>query len=206
MISKRHIQLKTDQLNSIARHPDNFHHHPTYTYVGTQGSDQALRLLQKYQEEHQEPRRPWGMIFNTDPIDQPGQHWIALYAPEHSKTLIEIMDSFGSDVLRTTYTHHPILSKLLQRVNIVKMPRLQNSNTYVCGHYCLAYLFIRSKGRSFSRFVRPFSRSKTRANDNFVYQFVKKVMMRRKELKTTSTMTTACQGCECRCNYCSRSK
>ena len=25
--------------------------------------------------------RPWCLILNTDPTDQPGTHWLALYAP-----------------------------------------------------------------------------------------------------------------------------
>ena len=37
--------------------------------------------------------RPWCLILNTDPRDQPGTHWLALYAPRAG--LIELFDSFG---------------------------------------------------------------------------------------------------------------
>ena len=37
--------------------------------------------------------RPWCLILNTDAIDQPGTHWLALYAP--SARSIEQYDSFG---------------------------------------------------------------------------------------------------------------
>ena len=37
--------------------------------------------------------RPWCLILNTDPKDQPGTHWLALYAP--SARRIELFDSFG---------------------------------------------------------------------------------------------------------------
>ena len=37
--------------------------------------------------------RPWCLILNTDSKDQPGTHWLALYAP--SARSIEQFDSFG---------------------------------------------------------------------------------------------------------------
>lgn len=152
------IQLHTQQLNIIATQSKNYHKRADYTYHGTQGSDQALALLKQYKINP--PSRPWGMIFNIDPISKPGQHWVALYATEHSKTRIEIMDSFGSDQMKQSYVHHPILSEILNYVDVVRMPRLQSHHTYVCGHYCLAYLYARTKGRSFSHFVKSFNKKK----------------------------------------------
>ena len=37
--------------------------------------------------------RPWCLILNTDPIDQPATHWLALYAPIARN--IELFDLFG---------------------------------------------------------------------------------------------------------------
>ena len=37
--------------------------------------------------------RPWWLILNTDPKDQPGIYWLALNAP--SACSIELFDSFG---------------------------------------------------------------------------------------------------------------
>ena len=37
--------------------------------------------------------RPWCLILNTDPKDQPGTHWLALYTPKENP--IELFDSFG---------------------------------------------------------------------------------------------------------------
>ena len=37
--------------------------------------------------------RPWCLILNTDPKDQPGTHWLALYAPIAGG--IELFNSFG---------------------------------------------------------------------------------------------------------------
>ena len=61
----------TDQINVVASYVPNFHHRTDYMYVGTQGSHQAEVLLDRY-EQGQGPPRPWGMIFNTDPIENSG--------------------------------------------------------------------------------------------------------------------------------------
>ena len=37
--------------------------------------------------------RPWCLILNTDPKDQPGTNWLALYAS--SARSIKLFDSFG---------------------------------------------------------------------------------------------------------------
>ena len=36
---------------------------------------------------------PFALVFNTQPKDNPGQHWLAIYAPSNSPT--EFFDSFG---------------------------------------------------------------------------------------------------------------
>lgn len=167
------VQLRTDQIDAIASHPPNYNNRPDYTYRGTQGSDQALALLRRYKTT--KPKRPWAMIFNTDPIDKPGQHWVALYAPEFEDTRIEIMDSFGTEHLKRVYPTDPLLAEILKHVNVVRMPRLQRSDTYVCGHYCLAYLYSRTRGASFSNFVNKFNKTKIN-NDTLVLKFVNKVM------------------------------
>ena len=40
--------------------------------------------------------RPWCLILNTDHKDQPGTHWLALYAPKAGPT--ELFASFFSDL------------------------------------------------------------------------------------------------------------
>jgi hypothetical protein len=122
-------QLMTGQVDTVAQFPPNYNNDSTYTYVGTQGADQAVSLLKKYANGG-EPQRPWGMVFNTDPIDKPGQHWIALYASDDEEKEIEIMDSYGSE---TFETYGSDVQELLKYVTInPKMPRLQGNTTFVC--------------------------------------------------------------------------
>lgn len=187
----------TDQINVVARYPPNYKNRKDYTYVGTQGSDQALALLKKYDTDP--PNRPWGMVFNTDPISKPGEHWICLYASEFDNH-ITIMDSYGSDNLKT-YTD-PNVQEIIKRSHIVKMPQLQSFNTYVCGHYCLCFLSIKTRGYSHSSFARKFNNPNKRLNDKLVCRYVCKVMIPRPirhafKKGKVGPLGQPCQGCCC---------
>ena len=77
--------------------------------------------------------RPWCLILNTDPKDQPGTHWLALYAPSAGN--IELFDSFGfSPSMYSLDFLDPLHSSL----------SIQSPSTSVCGHYCIVYIYLRS--------------------------------------------------------------
>ena len=76
--------------------------------------------------------RPWCLILNTDPKDQPGTHWLALYAP--SARIIELFDSFGfSPSMYSLDFLDPLHSSY----------SLQSPSNSVCGHYCIVYIYLR---------------------------------------------------------------
>ena len=76
--------------------------------------------------------RPWCQILNTDPKDQPGTHWLALYAP--SACSIELFDSCGfSPFMYSLDILEPLHSSY----------SLQPPSTSVCGHYCIVYIYLR---------------------------------------------------------------
>lgn len=196
------IQLYTNQLDSIASQRKNYNHQSGYTYVGTKASDLASAWLKAHRQTHP---RPWGMIFNIDPQSQSGKHWIALYAPSSPSRRIEIMDSYGSDNLKTVYRHLPDVQDILTQVNILQMPRLQQMDSFVCGHYCLAFLFFRTCRRTFPHFVRHFHLKKEGSADRLVYQFVLTKMVTPKHNKRV-VPRPSCQGNQCAydCNFCSQ--
>jgi len=184
--------MTTDMLDAIASHPKNYHNLPDYHYLGTQGSDQAAALLRQFDKTP--TQRPWGMIFNIDPIAKSGQHWIALYGPKGSKR-IEIMDSYGSQNLKTAYATYPHVVDILKRVQILEMPRLQQMDTFVCGHYSLAYLYYRTANQTFAHFVRSF---RNKNGDRAVYNFVRDVMVKnRRPPSQAGSGTTKSQSCTC---------
>ena len=183
-------QLLTDQISVVARYPPNHNHKRAYTYAGTFGSDQALRALKKGTLQE-----PWGMIFNIDPISKPGQHWIALYG---DRGQIDIMDSYGSEGLDAYPQPH--VRQILDLVDVTPMRRIQSYDTYVCGHYCLTYLHVRTKGLSLTDFLKAFSNPNTRENDRTVCRFMCKVLVPRPlRLKFRKTVGRIGQACQSNC-------
>ena len=83
--------------------------------------------------------RPWCLILYTDPKNQPGTHWLALYAPLVGG--IELFDSFGLSprIYSLDFLHPFYLSY-----------SLQSPSTSVCGHYCIVYIYLRSLNHSLS--------------------------------------------------------
>ena len=100
-------------------------------------------------------QRPLGMIINTDPLDKPGQHWVALYINENNYA--EYFDSFGTK---------PICCEIQQflKMNRVKLVsynkhELQSIFSSNCGAFCILYLKLRCNKFSFKEFVRVFTKN-----------------------------------------------
>ena len=75
--------------------------------------------------------RPWCLILNIDPKDQPGSHWLALFASLARS--IELFDSFGiSPSMYSLDLLDPLHSSY----------SLQSPSTSVCGHYCIVYIYL----------------------------------------------------------------
>ena len=86
--------------------------------------------------------RPYALVFNSDPQDKPGQHWLAIYGPETGP--IELFDSYGlSPGYYSLDPHHILHNK----------SSFQSSFSVVCGHYCIVFLYYRSVGVSFHEFI-----------------------------------------------------
>ena len=92
--------------------------------------------------DHTREIRPWYLILNTDPKDQPGTHWLAFYAPIAGR--IELFDSFGLS---------PRIYSLdfLDPLNLSFS--LQSPSSYVCGHHCIVYIYFRSRNYSLNDIV-----------------------------------------------------
>ena len=81
-------------------------------------------------------KRPWCLILNTDPKDLLGTHWLALYAPQSGR--IELFDSFGFS---------PSMYGLDSLDPLHLLYSLQSPSS-VCGHYCIVYIYLRSRHTS----------------------------------------------------------
>lgn len=114
---------------------------------------------------------PCGFIANTDPKDQPGQHWVAFYFPSVQKG--EFFDSYG----HPPEFYSPRFTTFLKQNChewTFNHKTLQSTLTAVCGEYCVFYLTHRARGVSKSHVVNCFTSNKIK-NDHQVYQFVMKL-------------------------------
>lgn len=111
------------------------------------------------------PKRPLMMICNTDPHDEPGEHWIVLYFGE--KATGEYFDSYGRDA-------PPIFKNYLRRFCtswIKNDVRLQSVISSFCGHYCVFYCIFKTLNYSMDSITNCFI-DDTTANDVMVHKFV----------------------------------
>jgi hypothetical protein len=115
---------------------------------------------------------PFGMIINTEPVTEEGDHWIALYH-EQIESPFEIFDSRGfSEDHR--YIHHILKSLRIDQYTMNRFP-LQSVCSSVCGEYCLFFLYCRAAlGMSYAHFLTFFSEKNLFANDHFIYNIVHK--------------------------------
>jgi hypothetical protein len=85
-------------------------------------------------------------ILNTHPSSAPGEHWLAFFFNGHTRKL-EYFDSFGFQLVAYPDVHAGLscreLMPLCSPANNVGM--LQSLRSTVCGHYCVAFLFWRSR-------------------------------------------------------------
>lgn len=112
-------------------------------------------------------------IVNTDPIDKPGAHWLAIFTQKHR---CEIMDSYGlplkwyrpSDVYEWVCEHfHQITGNAIT---------LQEMNSQSCGQYALMYLKMKARGQSMDDIIGLFKKGDYVHNDHLVGEMVKPLL------------------------------
>jgi hypothetical protein len=101
-------------------------------------------------------RKKKTLIVNTKPSTHPGEHWIVLDYTTRKPTFF---DSFGQSP--TFYNFQPMSFSR----------RILQGNSDLCGVYCMYYVVHRSKGFSYSRMFRNFSKH-TRVNDKHITQWL----------------------------------
>ena len=130
--------------------------------------------------------RPWCLILNTDPKNQPGTHWLDLYAPLVGG--IELFDSFG---LSPRIYSLDVLDPLHLSYSI------QSPSTSVCGHYCIVYIYLRSRNHSLSDIVYLLTIISSR--DSWVKQYIYNLQIR---LRILNPRLRTKQRCKLQCQFC----
>ena len=99
-------------------------------FIGVYARDQLPKSI-KY---------PAAMVWNTDPADQPGEHWVAAYFTEDG--IGEYFDSYGLEPL-------PCFKRYMDKQSrqwTWNQVSLQDVWTSACGHFCVFYVIHRSRG------------------------------------------------------------
>ncbi len=127
----------------------------------------ALRRVKNFDDVYSIdtlPARPRLLVCNTDPSHKPGRHWICICVENGTG---EYFDSFGRPP-----------SKVLKRyMNVVcerwtfNARQLQSVVSNFCGHYCIYYCLLRSRGITMNEIVASFGND-TGFNDSMVHAFV----------------------------------
>lgn len=137
-------------------------------YLGTFARDEIPDLSRL--------RRPFGLIFNSDPAQSPGTHWLAIYADAGRAP--DFFDSYG--LPPSFYGLDPDLRSTTRSV--------QSLDSAVCGHYCLLFLYYRYHGLSFDS---------TLATIQHKYTDASAARMIASLTRTRTSLNHQCQGQTC---------
>ena len=108
--------------------------------------------------------KPIAMVVNTHPSHKPGEHWVAFYINGKEG---EYFDSYG---LPPPLDFELLLDRycISYKYNAFQ---LQDYLSFVCGQYCLYYLYHRHLGESMTSIIKRL-REAGDANDAIVADFV----------------------------------
>ena len=107
------------------------------------------------------------LVVNTDPSDQPGQHWVAIYLTRNG--VCEYFDSYGK------HPNVPQIASFLEKNSqrsICNSRRLQGTFSTVCGQYVTFFLLHRCRDLSMAKTMKLFT-SDTPENDLNVNNFIR---------------------------------
>ena len=106
------------------------------------------------------------VISNTDTSEGRGKHWLTFYFNNNGP--FEYFDSLGRPPEYYGFQH------LFQRPYLTNCDQIQDSNSSVCGQYCIYYIMCRYGGQTMQDIVLPFNVGDKSWNDDYVTTFVNK--------------------------------
>ena len=163
---------------------------PNVRLLGVFARDQLPQQQQLFGQEH----RPFALVYNTDPVDRKGQHWLAMFGPSDGP--LELFDSFALHPL------HPSLYSLVDTLSsllVYSRTPLQSLSSAVCGHYCVYFLHLRSHRTPFHLIVRR--AKEALVPDRFVYDYVNHLQLMYRVLNPYRRLCNG-QYSQLKCSFC----
>jgi len=111
------------------------------------------------------PDDPRLLVCNTDPSNKPGRHWIVIYVDENGRG--DFFDSFGR---RPNADFERYMNRHCLMLNFNDI-QLQSIVSKFCGHCCIYFRVLRSRGFDMRKIVRSLSND-TGLNDVLVHAYV----------------------------------
>ena len=149
--------MNTHELECLVR--KTYYHEGEYAHFA--------RVFSSDNIPHEFDAWPATLIANTDPADEPGEHWVAMYQ-HRQHAPIEFFDSYGNNPL--DYDMH-----LPFDVDIINTHQLQHDASRACGHYCVYFVTLRplaSTAHSLIAYLRGNSRITPSERDEAAKDFV----------------------------------
>ena len=114
------------------------------------------------------PSKPHLLVVNTDDSHKPGRHWVCMWVKNGYG---EYFDSFGQPPTANfeRYLNRHCSSWTFNR------RQLQSVISRFCGHYCICYCVLRSRGISMPKIVNSFTMD-TALNDALAHGFACRVL------------------------------
>ena len=97
--------------------------------------------------------RPIAFIINTQNIEEPGEHWVALFVNENN--VAEYFDSFGFGPICCRIEKLCKLNGI--RTLLINKNCLQNIFSNSCGKFCILFIKYRCNNKTFKEFLSKFT-------------------------------------------------
>ena len=182
------VPLNTRVLNYLARDDTVLKRY----FYGTVAADKLPR--------HPVKQVSTGYIVNTDPVGEPGKHWLAIWTKGN---VCEVMDSYGLPL--SSYTDPELQRWFKQWKHVVQnQDTLQALDSQTCGHYALIYLKSRARGYSMQDFLSRWRGDNLVLNDR-VSQEIRNLIKQELDEEDTlplSVQTNRSRQCFVTCHDC----
>ena len=160
------VPFTTEQLSYLAKQDP----YLAPIFAGVFAADELPGLPEQWKKR--------AYIVNTDPIDKPGSHWLAIFTKKHT---CEVMDSYGLPL--KWYKPSDVVEWVFENFEIVRSNAmtLQEMNSQSCGQYALMYLKAKARGQSMQDFISVFKKGDFVFNDHLVGEMIKPLLNSRVE-------------------------
>ena len=110
---------------------------------------------------------PSSFIVNTHPMDQRGEHWLALFVDKNKKC--EFFDSFGFSEKDYGFENY---IRTFSRNYTSNKNQIQHLDSNACGYYCIYFILLKARGFKMSDINNLFSIVDFNLNDFLVSHVV----------------------------------